>query len=267
MVNESIAEMLRESPPFAMEVSIYGADQEHYEGTTGIKGSFARFVRGIRLLQEANVPLTLKTPFSDITSDHGDALVAFCRERGLPFRYDFSLSPRHDGGQQPTLHRIAPKRVAQMRGALLAEERSSGHFDPLPECSDAPPGNAASSDDLYQCGAGRIGFFIDGLGYASHCVIDREPRFPLLEMSWDEVWAGIGGWVTQKLPEDAPCSGCSLRGGCNNCPARSRLATGSPYLKDTYFCDTTHALHGLDPVQHPDYRAIARERQLGMCIR
>src|SRR5215208_5278455 len=72
MVNESIAEMLRASPPFAMEVSIYGADQEHYEGTTGIKGSFARFVRGIRLLQEANVPLTLKTPFSDITADHGE---------------------------------------------------------------------------------------------------------------------------------------------------------------------------------------------------
>jgi MoaA/NifB/PqqE/SkfB family radical SAM enzyme len=219
------------------------------------------------LLQEANVPLTLKTPFSDFTADHGDALLAFCRDRGLPFRYDFSISPRHDGGQQPTLHRIAPKRVAEIRAALLAEEAKGGAGEQPPARSEAPLGNRANSDDLYQCGAGRIGFFIDGLGYASHCVIDREPRFSLLEMSWDEVWSGMGAWVTQKLPEDAPCSGCSLRGGCNNCPARSRLATGSPYLKDTYFCDTTHAHHGLPPAQHPDYRAIAERRKLGTCVR
>jgi hypothetical protein len=89
--------------------------------------------------------------------------------------------------------------------------------------------------------------FVDALGQASHCVIDRQPSFPILEMPWEQLWAEMGSWVTQPLPADASCSGCSLRGGCSNCPARARLATGSPYLKDQYQCDITHAIHGLPP--------------------
>jgi len=119
------------------------------------------------------------------------------------------------------------------------------------------------SEQLYQCGAGRVGLFVDANGIASHCVIDRSPTFPILEMPWEELWTRMGEWVTQPLPGDAPCSGCSLRSGCENCPARSRLATGSPYLKDTYYCDITHERHGLPPAQHPDYRTYPRP--VGAC--
>ena len=66
MVNERIAAMLREDPPFSVEVSIYGADAEHYEGTTQIPGSFKRFDRRVRLLQEAGVPLLLKSPITTL---------------------------------------------------------------------------------------------------------------------------------------------------------------------------------------------------------
>ena len=55
MVTESVAQMLAERPPFSVEVSIYGADAAHYESTTGIPGSFARFERGIARLQDALV--------------------------------------------------------------------------------------------------------------------------------------------------------------------------------------------------------------------
>ena len=61
MVTESIAQLLADRPPFSVEVSIYGADAGHYEATTGIPGSFARFERGIARLQAAGVPLLLAT--------------------------------------------------------------------------------------------------------------------------------------------------------------------------------------------------------------
>jgi radical SAM protein with 4Fe4S-binding SPASM domain len=115
-----------------------------------------------------------------------------------------------------------------------------------------------TEEQLYRCGAGRMAFFVDALGQASHCVLDREPSFPILEMPWDELWARMGAWVTQSLPSDSPCSVCGLRGGCDNCPARSRLATGSPYLKDAYQCDITHAEHGLPPAAAPSYQPTAR---------
>ena len=246
MVTESIAGLLRARPPFSVEVSIYGADAEHYEATTQIPGSFARFERGVDRLRSAGVPLLMKCPISTLSADHVTALVEWCRDRSLPFKADPVLDARHDGGQQPTLYRIEPRRVLQLRDELYelrhGTPRATG---PLPECSVRAADDGA--EELYTCGAGRIAFFVDALGNASHCVIDREPSFPILGMPWDDVWSGIGDWVTQPLPPDAACSGCSLRGGCSNCPARARLATGNPFSKDQYQCDITHAIHGLPP--------------------
>ena len=264
MVTERIAAVLRDDPPFAVEVSIYGADAEHYEATTQIPGSFARFERGVRLLLDAGVPLTLKTPLSKFTQDHLPALVSYTEALGVPFKYDPLVDRRHDGDSTPTLYRISTKDMPAMADKVheirFGTARPAG--GPLPECETEGP-DAGDNADLYRCSAGRTTLFIDALGSASHCVIDREPTFQILEMPWQELWAQMGAWVTQPLPADAPCSGCGLRHECSNCPARSRLATGSPYLKDTYYCDVTHALHGLDPLQHPDY--TAKPRSLGVC--
>lgn len=264
MVNEATAELLRELPPLSVEVSIYGADAQHYERTTGIPGSFARFERGVRLLQEAGVSLLLKHPVNRVSEDHLDAISAWCTERGIPHKFDLALDLRHDGGEQPALFRIEPrsaKRAAGQISSLRARLEEPERFGPLPECTSAgaQPGTA----ELYTCLAGRTAFFVDALGNMSHCVMDRTPTFSLLELEFDEIWMRIGEWVTQSLPASAPCSGCSLRSTCSNCPARARLATGSPYLKDPYYCDVTHARHGLPPLRHPDYRASVRE--LGAC--
>jgi radical SAM protein with 4Fe4S-binding SPASM domain len=280
MMNERLAALFREHPPFLVEVSIYGPTAEVYEETTQIPGSFARFERGISLLQSCGAPLVLKTPMSVFTQDHLAKLSGYAKARGLRYKVDTAMDPRHDGGDEPVVYRIAPRRVKElhhemdrlngkvpisMEGASAMTEAPVS-FDAGPaavgDCSAVAPG--VTNEELYRCGAGRTGLFIDALGNASHCVIDRDPSFSLLEMNWDDVWERMGEWVTQPLPKDAPCSGCGLRHKCASCPARSRLATGSPYLKDPYYCDVTHVVNGLDPIEHPDYRMMAH-RPMGAC--
>jgi MoaA/NifB/PqqE/SkfB family radical SAM enzyme len=221
-------------------------------------------VRGVDLLRTVPTRLLLKHPTSTMTQDHVDAIREWCTARGLPHIFSFEVENRHDGGQAPAVYRIESRRVKALTDHVQRARGLPTPSAPLPECTVGDAG--ASADRLYKCGAGRLGFFVDGRGNASHCVLDRDPVFPLLERPWDEVWSAIGEWVNQPLPEDAPCSGCSLRGGCHNCPARSRNATGSPFLKDTYHCDVTHAAHGLPPAQHTDPRLTA-SRPLGACAR
>ena len=264
LVTEAIAELLVEHPPHAMEVSIYGADAEHYEATTGIPGSFARFERGMTRLLGAGVRPLMKHPVSTLTSDHVPAIRAWCESRGLRHKFAAEIENRHDGNTTPSLYRLEPRRVVALKRELNGARRNGPNRAemPLAECAvglDEP----GAQDRLYQCGAGRVSFFVDALGQASHCVLDREPAFSLLELSWKEVWEGIGAWVNQPLPQEAPCHGCSLRSGCNNCPARARMATGSPYLKDAYQCDVTHVAHGLAPARHHDVAV----RPVGACAR
>lgn len=259
MMNEKLAALFSEIPPFSVEVSLYGHTAEIYEKTTQIPGSFARFERGIQLLQDAGVPLKLKTSLSTFTQDHLPELFAYAKTRGLSYGIDMTLDHTHDGKDGPTLYRLSTRKILELEQEV--DQLVGGTPGPLPECNVAPPPGAAP--ELYRCGAGRIGLFINALGQASHCVIDREPSFPFLEMSWDEMWSEMGAWVTQPLPSDAPCSGCGLRNGCQSCPARARIATGNAYLKDPYYCDITHARYGLPPAEHPDYRAAPRP--LGAC--
>ncbi len=242
MITSEHARALADEPPHAVEVSIYGADAEHYEHTTQIPGSFARFERGVSLLQGAGLAPLMKHPVSTLSRDHLPAIAAWCEARGLRHKFAAELERRHDGGAEPTLYRLESRTVRAVKDELFERRTGAKRERPMPECAPSPD---ASPDDLYSCSAGRSSLFVDALGNASHCVLDREPSFPLLSMPWRELWASMTAWVTQPLPADAPCAGCGLRAGCNNCPARSRMATGSPYLRDPYHCEITHLEHGL----------------------
>ncbi|GAC1515859.1 MAG: mycofactocin radical SAM maturase [Gemmatimonadaceae bacterium] len=263
MVTERIAALLASDPPEEIQVSIYGSTATRYEAVTGIKGSFARFARGVDLLRGAGLNVVMKHVASNTTEDDVQAMLEWCKARGMGFKVDGIIENRHDGGHQPSLYRIAPRGVTAFRDQLHEMSTGTKRGMPLAECAVASDGPGAA-EQLYRCGAGRISLFVDALGNASHCILDRDPSFPILDMEWDDLWTRMGRWVTQPLPAEAPCSGCGLRGGCNNCPARSRLATGSPFLKDTYHCDITHAEFGLPPQQHPDYRTTPRP--LGACV-
>ena len=61
MITPRIADHLVEYRPFAIEITLYGATRETYEALTQVPGSFDRCMKGIRLLQERNLPLKLKT--------------------------------------------------------------------------------------------------------------------------------------------------------------------------------------------------------------
>ena len=236
LLTPRIVDVLREKPPFAVEVSIYGADAEHYEKVTGIPGSFAKFSAGIEALRGLGIQPLLKHPVTALTVDHLDAIRDWCVARNLPLKITTDIENRHDGGEQPAVYRISSRRANAVKDEAYLLRYGRPRELPMAECA---PVGGDEANRLYYCAAGRGVVFLDANGRLSHCVWDREPSFPLLEMPWSEIQAGMLAWVNQPLPTDAPCHGCGLRGGCNNCPARSRMTTGSPYLRDMRQCETT----------------------------
>src|SRR5579863_2783032 len=116
MITERVADFLVEYPPFAIEITLYGATRETYESLTQIPGSYDRCMRGIRLLQERNLPLKLKTVPTTINRHEVYEMKRMAEEDfGVEFKFDAVINPRIDCSQSPLAVRLTSEDAVALR--------------------------------------------------------------------------------------------------------------------------------------------------------
>ena len=112
MITPRIADTLVEYRPFAVEITLYGRTRETYERLTGVPGSYDRCLRGIALLKERGLPLTVKTVAVSLNRHEIGAMKEFVEgELGVPFRFDAMMTPRIDCSQSPLEVRLTPEEI------------------------------------------------------------------------------------------------------------------------------------------------------------
>ena len=162
IINEQIADYLKEWPPFAIEITLYGRTRETYEALTAIPGSYDRCLRGIRLLKERGLPLKLKTVATSINKHEVMAMRRFAEdELGVEFKMDGQINPRIDCSQSPLAVRLTPEEVVALDMATpKGNERVSQTWQN--EDLERPP-NSAHDRHVYFCGGGMNSFAINAL--------------------------------------------------------------------------------------------------------
>src|SRR6266699_1231359 len=115
LVNEKIADYLREYPPFAIEITLYGRTKETYEALTQMPGSYDRCIRGIKLLLDRGLPLKLKTVGTKVNRHEVASMKEFAeQELEVEFKFDSLMSPRIDCSQSPLNVRLSPEDVVAL---------------------------------------------------------------------------------------------------------------------------------------------------------
>ena len=115
MITTKIADFLAEWRPFAIEITLYGATKETYEALTQIPGSFAKCMRGIRLLKERKLPLKLKTVPTTINRHEVYEMKRMAEEDlGVEFKFDPLVNPRIDCSQSPIEVRLNTEEVVAL---------------------------------------------------------------------------------------------------------------------------------------------------------
>ena len=97
LITPALADRLVEERPFAIEITLYGRTRDTYERLTGIPGSYDRCMRGIRLLHERGLPLSLKTVAVTINKHEVFAMQQFAEDelgRRIQVRRDDESAPR-----------------------------------------------------------------------------------------------------------------------------------------------------------------------------
>jgi len=235
LLNERIADHLAEYRPFAIEISLYGATEETYERITGVKGSFNRCMQGIKLINERDLPLKLKSPLMTLNAHELDSMIQFSESIGANFSFDPVINAGLDGDITQTRFRLSPEAIVEF------EQHDERRAKTWPEKIASYEGKEINVPYMYTCGAGRKGFHMDAFGRLSMCISARPPSYDLRAGSFQEAWEEFfPKIINQEYHPDFKCVHCPLRMVCSQCPAMGLAEMGNTEVAVPFLCQLAH---------------------------
>ncbi|MBI5633654.1 MAG: radical SAM protein [Nitrospirae bacterium] len=234
LISDSIVKLFEELPPRIIEISLYGATEQTYDKITGVKGSYKKCIAGIEQLLARRINVRLKTILMTMNSHEFSAIEDTAKAFGVKFRLDAAIFPRFNGDLSPLDLRVSPseavekefsdvERVAQWETFLHNHRQRS------------------SSDDLYYCGAGVTGFYIDPGGGLRPCLMTTTLAYNLLKGSFAAGWKEIASRIREeKTGRDFTCKACEMKLLCGYCPAFFELENGDARIRSEYLCTMGH---------------------------
>ncbi len=235
MVTPEIADMLAEWKPLSVEVSLYGATKETFERVTRVPGSYARFKRGVKLLMERNIPVSLKSVLLTENRHELAEMQALTEELGITYRYDGVIWPRVDGSLEPFEHQLSVEELTTI------DHRQPERNEERKKLEELFKGKIARKDYIYNCGAGLTSFHIDSTGKMCICGMARRPAFDLNEMPFMEAWEKIGELRQLKRQKDTKCRTCEIGAYCVQCAGWSQLVHNDDETPVEFICELAHA--------------------------
>jgi len=210
LIDEKMLEKLEPMRPFlqSFDVSFYGADEKVHDTLAQRPGSYNNTMRAVRLLSEAKYNLvakfvTMRDNFDGIDKFKDDMI-------RMGIRYVIhtgSLIPQTDRNTKPLVQILTDTQYRKLVLTQGSERHSS-------------PGS---------CKPGHVRGAITPDGHISPCEWLTDFKYGnLREQSLRDIWYSSGFLEFRKVfEEESECPPCSLRPGCDRCPAHSYLETGS----------------------------------------
>lgn len=240
LVTPRIADHLAQNPPLSVEVSIYGRTAATYESITGIPGSHARCIQGIRELVDRGIKVFLKTPVMVQNRHEIHSLEEFAESLGCSFRFGALLNPRLEHMEDrygPYGYGLSLEDHVELE---LGDDSRLKAWSSLRERMAATP----QQDTVYTCGAGLFGYFIDAEGHMTMCVIGRSPSYDLKSGTFREGWDLLRHTRQEVTNAETSleCRTCEHRVLCQQCPARAQLeyGEGAETQRVDWLCELAH---------------------------
>lgn len=232
LLTPEIADLLAEYRPHLVEITLYGATRATYELVTGVPGSYARCMRGIELLLERGLRLSLKSVLLRANRHELEAMISLAERFGVQYRFDGVVWPRLDGGQGPLAQRLSPAEVVALDREYPERQRE---LEALVHRTGTSP---ARSVRVYACGTGQRSFHIDSAGRLSACMMARHPAYSLVRGTFRTGWEEFVPFVIgQKRTLHTRCESCTVNALCTQCPGWSQVVHGDNETPVDYICE------------------------------
>ncbi len=234
-ITPAIADYLLEYTPLRIEITLNSIKPSTYEKISGVSGSFERCMRGIHLILERNLPLTLKSIGMSLNSTEILRIKKYVESLGkVNYRYDSIIIPMLDGSEYPCCFRLSPQEIMDI------EYGDNNMRQEWKRCSQSER-QPSEPDKLFRCGGGINSFNINPYGELQFCHLLREPAVDLRRGTIRE---GLDSLFPQirsaRYESNSKCRDCSLWHFCSQCPGRAWLETGNQEAPVDYYCQLAH---------------------------
>lgn len=229
-------EIFKRYPPYVIEVSIYGHDEDSYERVTG-RRSFNQLLHNIEILRDYGFNVLCKTPITTLTQSSIDWIYNWCKTHNLEY---FASATIYNGRDGDDLSHFS----------LQGEEYYSAEKFRLQLAKDLVyPTNledrkSRDTSLVFSCGAGKVGAYINYDATLSPCAAIRDRRFNLMELSFADAWQQLVNNIQGQ--ENLVISGCnpncSAKSICKMCPAVALRDEEGNYRVNPAYCERQIAL-------------------------
>ena len=219
-INEATADRMQ-SLFCSVEISFYAAEESVFDEVTQRKGSYQRTLRGIELLRERDIAVTLKTPVMSLNLPQITAIRAYAAKVGAQSMTFATIFPKKDGDPAPLALRLTDEQMT----AFYRDGPASGchtHF----ETSDDP------RIDGPQCAAASRYAVITYNGDVMACNLLPGSGGNILKRSFRDVWEN-SAWLNEirsiRRKDLKTCNDCARVSYCGRCHAQAMLEDGDLY--------------------------------------
>lgn len=237
LLDEARVAFFMKHPPSAVQITLYGADEEMYERVTG-RREFHRVLENIRRADAAGLPLVLTITPNEYLGADDERLVRFAATLGIPFHVNSGLmTPRAETGRDDGFRDITAEDYVRL---FKLEMELKGELPP-PECAvDLPqPGKAANEAPRgLRCGGGRSSFNIAWDGEMIPCNRLRHLAAKPLEAGFAAAWKTVNAHAENYLLP-CECESCVYQPAARTCAAAH---SGEPGHADKAQCEWCRAM-------------------------
>lgn len=233
LVSDEHVALLAESPPYRVEISLYGATRATYESITGVPGSFDTCIAGIHRLLDNDILVGLKTVLMKPNLDEFQRMRTMAADLGVKWRSDAGIFPRFDGDRAPLELRVEPKVAVDL------EMADDGIVDSWRKFWQRAEGQQPPADPrLYQCGAGIRTFHVDAYGRLQPCLMTPHISADVSAGGFEKAWRNdIAAIQERRIQAGNVCGQCEKKEFCGYCPAFMLLETGDENGYSKHCCE------------------------------
>jgi len=237
LINEEIIELWLEYPPDIVSMTMYGASAETYEKVTRNYKGYEMFIKGVELLEKAQIPFEIKCIGMKQNINDVLKIREYGRRKGLKnSMLSFYIRPMNDGNREPLGFRVEPHEAFAIE---LEDPELRAYWENLASSKERITKTRRQEQGMqYPCAIAKQFVFITHDGFMQGCVKEVNVRYNLLQGNFDEGWEFLGKELYEKkAKDDFKCLKCDKFKYCAECTADNINENGNPSKPVKFNCD------------------------------